>query len=369
VKRSTIRLAVILLASASTPGAARAQLLQASPEPPSGKLQQVSLDQYREHLQKLLTLTEGCAKARDLETCDPALVGPDDEIPWGGNGQKRIVRFGWLRILFSRAQLPDEAMNAKQPARMQRAPESNADVRSTSQLLDDALDRLKVDLEKANAIPGSEAAHASERAVLKQVLAGREFRNLKQPDRRDSVLEKFSNWLNKLFERLGKLQVRAAWVGRTLILGFLLLVGVALAWVLLQMERRWRMRLVPESDRPAPGAASARDWQLWVNDAREAAARGQWREAIHFLYWAAISRLESKKLWPADRARTPRESLDLLAPDDPRNAGLGALTREFEVTWYGGRYAGEAEYRRAEDLAQTLFQSGAAQALRSQGVQ
>src|ERR1035441_9342535 len=77
-------------------------------------------------------------------------------------------------------------------------------------------------------------------------------------------------------------------------------------------------RLVPESDGPAVGAASARDWQLWLADARRAAAAGQWREAIHFVYWAAISRLESKRLWPADRARTPREYLSLVAAEDPR---------------------------------------------------
>jgi hypothetical protein len=78
------------------------------------------------------------------------------------------------------------------------------------------------------------------------------------------------------------------------------------------------------------------------------------------MYWAAISRLESKKLWPADRARTPREYLALVAPDDPRKSGLGALTREFEWTWYGGRYAGEEEYLHAEELASGLFETGAA---------
>jgi hypothetical protein len=72
------------------------------------------------------------------------------------------------------------------------------------------------------------------------------------------------------------------------------------------------------TSRPCPGAASAREWQLWLEDARKAAAAGQWREAIHFVYWAAISRLESRRLWPADRARTPREYLALVAPEDPR---------------------------------------------------
>jgi hypothetical protein len=131
-----------------------------------------------------------------------------------------------------------------------------------------------------------------------------------------------------------------------------------LAWALLQTERRWRVRLVPPSDRPAPEAASARDWQLWLADARKAAAAGLWREAIHLVYWAAISRLESKRLWPADRARTPREYLALMMPEDPRRDGLASLTRSFERTWYGGREAAESDYRNAEALAVSLIGGG-----------
>jgi hypothetical protein len=90
-------------------------------------------------------------------------------------------------------------------------------------------------------------------------------------------------------------------------------------------------------------------------DARAAAAAGLWREGIHFLYWAVISRLESKRLWPADRARTPREYLALVAPDDGRKAGLGSLTQTFERTWYGGRPTDETDYRNAEELAGNLI--------------
>jgi hypothetical protein len=123
----------------------------------------------------------------------------------------------------------------------------------------------------------------------------------------------------------------------------------------MQLERRWRIRLIPESDGPAAGAASARDWQLWLADARRAAAAGQWREAIHFAYWASISRLESRRLWPADRARTPREYLALVAADDPRKPLLATLTRSFERVWYGGRAAAESDYRKAEALADALI--------------
>jgi hypothetical protein len=192
---------------------------------------------------------------------------------------------------------------------------------------------------------------------MQQVLAEPEFRDL-QPSVRDSVLEKFGNWLNRLFESAANLKARSAWVGRALVWGFILAVCVALVWSLLRLERRWRVQLTPDLDRPAPGAASARDWQLWLEDARSSASSGQWREAIHFLYWAAISRLESRRLWPADRARTPREYLALVASEDPRKPGLSQLTSTFERFWYGGRNAGECDYKKAEALASTLIAGG-----------
>jgi hypothetical protein len=230
-------------------------------------------------------------------------------------------------------------------------------------LLQAAESRLTQDLAQADSIaagaaagaPGAAADHARERATMKEVLAGRDFRNLEAPTARDSALEKLGEWLNRLFAGLGKLQAGAAWVGRAIFWGFILAVCIGLAWGLMQLERRWRIRLVPESDGPAAGAASARDWQLWLQDARRAAAAGQWREAIHFVYWAAISRLESRRLWPADRARTPREYLALVAPEDPRRAELATLTGSFERTWYGGRAAAESDYQKAEELASGLI--------------
>lgn len=325
-----------------------------------GRWQDASPEDYRKHLQALTTITAACATGRDVKTCDPRLVGLDDRVPLGAGGQKRLVRYGWLRVLFSRAEESDEARQAPKETREESVSEEKGRPapRTTTELLQDAQVRLAFDLREADNAADIAPDHSQERTTLQQVLTGKEFRNLKKPDARDSFLERLNRWLNHLFEGVDKLRTRSVWVGRALIWGFLLTVGVGLTWALMQLERRWRIRLIPESHGPAPDAASARDWQLWMADARAAAAQHLWREAIHFLYWASISRLESKRLWPADRARTPREYLALLAHDDSRLETLASLTQMFERTWYGGRRAGESDYLRAESLAGNLIGRG-----------
>jgi hypothetical protein len=351
-------IAVSLLVAVPPGPHALAQAVKAEAAQRPGRWHDASLEDYRKHLVALEGLTRACAQGRDLKTCDPTLVGADDRVPLHSEGtERRIVRYGWLRILFSHAEEPDTAQRApdtRKPAAPAQAGARPAPL-ATSQLLVDAEARLVRDLAQAGAEAASQPGHNQERGVMKEVLAGREFSNLRQAAENDTYLEKFGNWLNRFFEKFGKMRARSAWVGRVLVWGFFLVIGIALAWSLLQLERRWRVRLVPLSEGPAPTAASARDWQLWLTDARSAAAAGLWREAIHFVYWAAISRLESKRLWPADRARTPREYLSLVAPDDPRKAGLASLTGSFERTWYGGRKADESDYRRAEQLAATLI--------------
>jgi len=325
---------------------------------PTLRSRDVSMDDYRQHLESLSSLVDACAKARNLKSCDPSLIGPDDRVPivTGSQTEQRLVRYGWLRILFSKAEDPDEpGARLPKPGHVEAAV---VDHSTTSQLLKDAKQRLDHDVAQSQAPVAAVSPHTGERAVMQQVLAGPEFRDL-QPTVRDSVMEKLGNWLNRLFESAANLKARSAWVGRALVWGFILAVCVALVWSLLRLERRWRVQLTPDIDRPAPGAASARDWQLWLEDARNAAASGLWREAIHFLYWAAISRLESRRLWPADRARTPREYLALVAPEDPRRPGLSQLTRTFERFWYGGREAGEGDYKKAEDLASSLIAGNA----------
>jgi hypothetical protein len=332
---------------------------------PSNKPRETTRAEYRAHLAALQPLVAACATGRDIQSCTPTAVGPDDLVPVtdAADAPRRLVRYGWLRVLLSKAQDKDDAGKAKHAA-VTRASQAWQDVlpppRTTTQLLDDAQARLTRDLIAASAPQAPLPSHDTQRNVMKQVLDGREFDDLEEPTVKDSAYEKVGGWLNHLLESAMKASARAPWLGRALVWGFLLAVGVGLVWGLLQLERRWRVRLVPEVRGPAPGAASAVPWQLWLDQARHAAAAGLWRQAIHFVYWASISRLESKRLWPADRARTPREYLALVSGDDPRRPALASLTGSFERVWYGGRSAAEADYRRADRLADALISGTAA---------
>ena len=328
--------------------------------PASGGWHDVSLSDDRKHLQALRAVVEACAKARDAKTCDPALVGQDDLISLGegANAERRPVRYDWLRVLLQQAQKKDSD-KVIAIAQIAEASKALPPPPTTTELLQSAEKRLAADEQQAGDKARPEPENALQHKAMEQVLAGREFRELGQTSPVESLKEKVDNWLNSLFARAEGLGARAPWLGRAAVAAFILAICVGLAWGLVQFERRRRIHLTKESMAPTRDAHSARDWQLWLEDARNAAGAGLWREAIHCVYWGAISHLESRRLWPADRARTPREYLALVAGEDPRRVGLAALTGSFERTWYGGRAAGEREYRRAEELAKGLIASPA----------
>jgi hypothetical protein len=127
-----------------------------------------------------------------------------------------------------------------------------------------------------------------------------------------------------------------------------------LAWWYARQVRQQRLLHASSNSGPNPSAASAVDWQKRLGEAEALAAEGEWRGAVHYIYWAAISRLESAGNWPADRARTPREYLELLPSSHAKRPGLAKLTRSFERIWYGQRPAQEADYHSARSLLEGL---------------
>jgi hypothetical protein len=122
------------------------------------------------------------------------------------------------------------------------------------------------------------------------------------------------------------------------------LMGIALLALVFIADRAiWRDRSAQEIV-PRDLPVSAKEWTIWLTEARAAAAKGEWREAIHLAYWAGISFLERQGLWKPDRARTPREYLRLLSGSSEHRDTLTALTRIFELAWYAKREASERTF-------------------------
>jgi hypothetical protein len=128
-------------------------------------------------------------------------------------------------------------------------------------------------------------------------------------------------------------------------------VGV-LAFLLRTFNRqRLRVSMAGDALVNTPWDREATDW---ARLAEAHAAAGEWRDAVHCLYWAAIVSLESRRAWRHNPTRTPREYLRLLQPGSPQHLGLRGLTRIFERVWYGLRDARAEEYTEARRLYEAL---------------
>lgn len=171
----------------------------------------------------------------------------------------------------------------------------------------------------------------SRRALLDNILSRSEFHNVHG-----------QTWMDRLKERLTQLLIRL--LGRALassaipaisnvvVYGLMVIAVLALAY---WMYRSLRDGARLETIMPGSVPVSAKEWPLWMNEARAAAERGEWRDAIHLAYWGGISFLEMQGAWRPDIARTPREYLRLLPAMSDHQPALRALTRRLEAVWYG----------------------------------
>ena len=336
---------------------ARAQTLTAD-----AGWQNVTLEQYRQHLEQLESVVTDCAAQQKLKgpppandsACDSSRVGPDDRVSGAvaSDSQPREVRYDWLRVLLARA---GGKNNAAQADSGRLIPGANPRPQpAIGVLLGQARTRLENDEKQAAGPAATDASYAAERQTLTGILSDKAYRGVTAVSARERFLEWLDGVLDRFLGSLVRYGTRSRWIGWTLLTLLLLGVAVALVWVFVRVERGARVKLVPDDFEPAPGAPSAREWQLWLKDAQAMASQAQWRDAIHLLYWAAISRLESRRIWPADRTRTPREYLGLMPGSDPRTTSLTALTGSFERTWYGGRAAASEDFQSAMEQAATL---------------
>ena len=178
---------------------------------------------------------------------------------------------------------------------------------------------------------------------LAAILARREFRDVHGPTALDRLRDRILLWLARLLERIF---IGAGSHSQVLqIAGYILMTA---AIVVLGLWIKRHFSAPPASATPreiVPFAPSARHWRSWLNHARQLAAQGDWRGAIHLAYWAAISFLEEGGAWRPDRARTPREYLKLIGQQHYYFSVLRELTQMFELTWYGNQEANAVHFQ------------------------
>jgi Domain of unknown function (DUF4129) len=184
------------------------------------------------------------------------------------------------------------------------------------------------------------------RVLLNSILARPEFNSVHGPGLIDRLKQKIFQLLLRL---LGRAFASSAFpvLSDIVVYGLIILAVLGVAY--------WMYRSLKESANletimPQPLPVSAKQWPIWLQEARAAASRGDWREAIHHTYWSGISFLEAQGAWRPDSARTPREYLRLLPSHSEKQPALRSLTNRLEFVWYG---MGPAN---AEFFQQTLLE-------------
>ncbi len=196
------------------------------------------------------------------------------------------------------------------------------------------------------------------RTSLQKILSRREFGGAEAPSRmelfRRRVIREIERLLVRLIESIGRYPI-----GARIFFWAILVAGVV--WLAVMLFRYWTRRAALEELLAPESVAYIRTWQEWIQAAREAASRGDFREAVHSAYWAGISSLEDNQMLRKDRTRTPREymrlvskSTQLVATGRKTREALSALTVILEQVWYGRRPANNQDYAQALQSVEAL---------------
>ncbi len=210
--------------------------------------------------------------------------------------------------------------------------------------------QLDLLLSNARGMQSAKLNSASERQKLSEILSRHEFRKVQGQTWYDRWKLAVQRWFAHLLERM--LTSSAFPVVSRVIIWILL--GLAVAVAALWVIRTYRQGNIYTELAGLPGTVSAKPWRDWQAEAQAAAQEGRWRDAVHLSYWAAISFLEAQGLWRPDRARTPREYLQLLPAGDTHRDSLQQLTRSFETIWYGSNAATAESFASISSLLERL---------------
>jgi Domain of unknown function (DUF4129) len=320
-----------------------------SEETYSAPAEPINIADYPARLRVLHVMLDACARTMTAAACDWKLVGPDAAVRSASKIREGIrkVQFAWLRSALQDASRASSApVSPKDPGAKQRALEAaQGRLRDAGLRLDQELAQQHGNLKGARDV-------ALERLALKKILASGGYAQEVPPTLFERLRDAFLRWLSRRLNAISESQASQLIVN-LLLISLITVVCGAMIWWFARKVQSQRLMLTPP-DTPDPSAPSSLDWQKWLDQGKSFAREQQWREAIHHVYWSAISRLESRGFWPADRARTPREYLTLLAARPETLADLRTLTRSFEYTWYGDQIAGQPEFDRACALLERL---------------
>jgi uncharacterized protein DUF4129 len=208
-------------------------------------------------------------------------------------------------------------------------------------ILANAVSRLKAMRAEAELYEQPSRADDATRKRLGQILSAREFERVRGPDALERLWQRTQAWIGKQLRKISPKIPDLQDLGQWFVWGMIAL-AVAIAGV-------WLYRVSQESMGDGkreilPFMPSSRNWREWLADARARASQGEWRDAVHFGFWAAVSRLESEGVWPPDKTRTPREYLNAIPGSNLSKEPFAAMTRKFETSWYGSRPTTEADF-------------------------
>jgi hypothetical protein len=181
------------------------------------------------------------------------------------------------------------------------------------------------------------------RAKLDDILKRREFRFVRQPIESetfwDQLMDRLLQWINRLLSRANEHPAAANFLRWGIVIVLSL---ICLAWLIYTLTHTSHRRF------PAPKAAIPEaPWRDWVEEARAAAARGEFREAIRMIYGAAVLLMGEAGVWQVDPSRTHREYVRLLPLDSTQRPHLIAITLCFEQAWYGRAKPSARDYEAA----------------------
>jgi hypothetical protein len=209
------------------------------------------------------------------------------------------------------------------------------------------LENLRADLDGFERPP---ANASSRRSALNSILSRPEFHDVRGPTWLDRLKERLLAFFLHLLGRIFRSSAIPV-ISKYFIYALMGLAILALGYI---AYRNFWLGNTVDSVIPKDLPVSAKEWALWMAEARAAAAKHEWRDAIHLAYWAGISFLERQGHWKPDRARTPREYLRLLSSASEHRDTLTGLTRIFELAWYAKRGANEKTFSQTLEALEKL---------------